>query len=290
MLHRTAVLLISLVAVVGCARPQPADYRASASDVDKLRAAMGGAAAASAGPKELANPTGWATLKGRFRLSGPVSLAPIVVTKDQGVCGNTAPNQSLILGPDNAVQYVLIYLNTKLPALGAPWVHPDYAATANDTVEFDQKKCIFLSHVFPMRSTQKLNVVNSDVVGHNTNIKAFGYDTIIPAGSSNNGAAVKALSEPAPTSCAIHPWMAAYIMATPHPYIAVTDNNGEFEIKNVPAGVELEFRFWHEQTKYITNATDGGKPVTWPKGRKKLTLQNDAVETIDAVLDADKFK
>jgi hypothetical protein len=290
----TAIRFLPLVAfglMLGCARPHAPDYRTDAAAVDTLSQALGSAAAASGGStKVVADPTGWATIKGRFRLSAPVTLTAIAVTKDQAVCGATAPNQAVDLGPDNSLRWVLVYLNTKLPSLEAPWVHPDYGATADDTVEFDQKKCIFLSHVFGMRSTQKLNVLNSDSVGHNTAIKAFGYDTIIPAGSSNSGATVKPLNEPAATACAIHPWMSAFIMATPHPYLAVTDENGEFEIKNIPAGIDLEFRIWQEQVKYVSGGTVNGANESWVKGRKKMKLENDQELVLDVVLDAEKFK
>jgi hypothetical protein len=283
------LLAILPVLATGCARHQSPDYSTSAADITRLASAAGGASAAAV-VEEVANPTGWATVKGKFSLSGPVTLPPIVVTKDPNVCGNTSPNMSVVLGPGNSLQFVLIYLDTKLPTLDDPWVHPSYAETATATVDFDQKQCIFLSHVFGMRSTQKLKVLNSDTVGHNTAIKAFGFDTIIPAGSSSMVDSVKAIKEPAPTACAIHPWMSAFIMATPHPYIAVTDENGEFEIKNVPAGVDLQFKIWQEKVRYVKSATVGGAPTTWPKGTMKVKLENDQVLEVDAVLDAASFQ
>ena len=36
--------------------------------------------------------------------------------------------------------------------------------------------------------------------------------------------------------CDVHPWMFAYIGVVDHPYFAVTDKDGNFTIKNVPAG------------------------------------------------------
>jgi len=285
----TFILLIALAMLAGCARQQTPAYRTSTADITRISSAVGGASAAAA-TKEIANPTGWATLRGKFTMSGAVSLPPITVTKDQQICGNTAPNPAVVLGPNNEVQYVLVYLSTKLPSLDEPWVHPDYADSAKATVNFDQKKCIFLSHVFGMRGTQKLNVLNSDTVTHNTNIPAFNYNSLIAPSSSNDEASTKGLNEPAPVSCSIHPWMSAFIMATPHPYIAVTDEKGEFEIKNIPAGVDLEFRFWEERVKYIPSATVGGAPVTWPKGRMKVKLENDETRELDVVLDAAKFQ
>lgn len=285
--HPIALLLV--LAIAGCSRHQSPDYYTNAGDIARLTSAVGGESAAAA-TKVVADPTGWATVRGKFRMSGPVTLPPISVTKDQQVCGNTAPNPAVVLGPNNEVQFVLVYLSTKLPSLEEPWVHPDYAGSASDTVEFDQEKCIFISHVFGMRSTQTLKVLNSDTVGHNTNIPGFNYNTLIPEKSSNSEARPKPLSEPTGVSCSIHPWMSAFIMATPHPYIAVTDEKGEFEIKNVPAGVDLEFRIWQEKVKYVPTATVNGAPATWPKGRMKVKLENDETKEMEVVLDAAKFQ
>ena len=36
--------------------------------------------------------------------------------------------------------------------------------------------------------------------------------------------------------CDIHPWMSAWVGVLDHPYFAVTDAEGKFEIENLPAG------------------------------------------------------
>lgn len=284
------VLLAGVAALCGCARPLPPDFAPDLQLAGKLRQAIGGDAAAAEGGPAAAEPTGWATVKGRFRLTAPVTLPPISVTKDQAICGTTAPNPAVQLGPDNALQNVLVYLGTKLPSLEEPWVHGDYAADAEKEIPFDQKKCIFLTHVLGMRSTQKLKVLNSDNVGHNTNIPGFNYNSLIPEGSFDSQAGVRGLSEPSAVSCSIHPWMSAFVMATPHPYIAVTDEDGEFEIKNVPAGVPLEFRVWQEKVRYVTGGEVNGESANWPKGRVKVTLEPDQELALDVMLDAAKFQ
>jgi hypothetical protein len=42
--------------------------------------------------------------------------------------------------------------------------------------------------------------------------------------------------KPAEVVCDIHNWMKSYWFALGNPYFAVTDADGNFEIKNVPAG------------------------------------------------------
>jgi hypothetical protein len=45
--------------------------------------------------------------------------------------------------------------------------------------------------------------------------------------------------------CEVHPWMAAYIVVTDHPYHAISDIYGEYELTDIPAGV-YQLKVWHE--------------------------------------------
>jgi hypothetical protein len=45
--------------------------------------------------------------------------------------------------------------------------------------------------------------------------------------------------------CTVHPWMQAYMRVFDHPYFAVTDADGRFEVKLAPAG-KCRVVYWHE--------------------------------------------
>jgi len=47
-----------------------------------------------------------------------------------------------------------------------------------------------------------------------------------------------------------HVWMNAEMMVVPHPYYAVTDEDGNFRLTNVPPG-EYEIEAWHEGWKVV---------------------------------------
>ena len=49
-----------------------------------------------------------------------------------------------------------------------------------------------------------------------------------------------------PFKCDVHGWMNAYANVVAHPFFAVTDDAGGFEIKGLPAGT-YTLEFWHEQ-------------------------------------------
>lgn len=71
--------------------------------------------------------------------------------------------------------------------------------------------------------------------------------------------------------CSIHPWMHAYLIITEHPYSVVTDQEGRFEIRNVPLG-EWEFKLWHERPGYL-RTVHGREKVELKRGLLKVTVQ-----------------
>lgn len=304
---RAGISLVFGVAVavfvlpVGCARKLPPAERVQTTNVTALRTAFGGGATeAATATAAVAEPTGWATLKGTFKLNGsPPAATALAVTKDHEVCapgGKPVLSEELVVDSTGGIKDVLIYLASpgKFPIGDAKWEHADYAANANAILEYDQKNCVFLTHVFAMRSKQKAKVMNSDPVGHNTNVQATGraasINATIPSNSSTTYEPGGESPEPFNVSCAIHPWMSAKMIVRDSPYFAVTKPDGSFEIKNVPAGVPLEFRVWQEKGKFLQDVTVDGKVEKWNKGRMKITLQPDEQKELKVVVDAGVFK
>jgi hypothetical protein len=288
--------------IVGCARPQqPAAY-VNSNNVSALRTALGGSAveASPAGGAAAAEPTGWATIKGSFKIEGaPPPAQVLTVDKDQSVCapgGKQVLSEALVVdSASGGIKDVVIYLTTpaKFPVGDPKWEHPDHAADREATIEFDQKNCVFLTHLLAMRSKQKLKILNSDPVGHNTNISGGGRATAtnanIPSSAYSMYEPGGESPEPFGVACNIHPWMSARILVRDSPYFAVTKADGTFEIPNVPAGVPLEFRVWQEASKFLQDVTVNGKPEKWSKGRIKLALTPDEPKQLDVVVAANVF-
>jgi hypothetical protein len=301
--NRTAWLVLIAAAVAGCARPVPPAERVNDATVQVLRTAFGGGAAetsASAAPVAMAEPTGWATLKGSFKLGGAApQRTPLRIEKDHEVC---APGGRQVLSEDlvvdsatQGIKDVVIYLTgpAKFPVGNEKWEHPDYAAAREATLDFDQKNCVFLTHMFVMRSKQKARVLNSDPVGHNTNIQGGGragaINATIPSNESATYVPGGEAPEPFAVSCSIHPWMSAAMIVRDSPYFAVTKPDGSFEIANVPAGVPLEFRVWQEKAKFLQDVKVNGNAEKWNRGRVKMTLQPGETKALDVVVDGAAF-
>ncbi|MGL4555702.1 MAG: hypothetical protein ACRC33_31425 [Gemmataceae bacterium] len=145
---------------------------------------------------------------------------------------------------------------------------PTPEALKGKGVEIDQPCCAFIPRHTVILAGQKLVVKNSSPIAHNIKISggADGPDLNIalPAGAKLDVGEVKARSFPiVPYSCSIHAWMSGYLMPLPSPYYAVTDAEGRFEIKDVPAG-EYRLVGWHEKIGWIfpgANAAARNVPV-----------------------------
>ncbi len=295
------VLGLGLLLLAGCQRKltEPSSY--TEGNVALLRTAMKGDEAAGGGPvAPAAQPTGWATLRGKFTLTGspppPTRINIPQNHSDLQICapgGQPVYANDLVIGPDGGLKNVVVYLFTKYPDGDPLWEHPEVVASKENPPPFDQKNCVFLTHVFTMQSTATLQVLNSDPTGHNTNISGGGgarpNNFTVPAGGSATYSPGGESSEPFGVTCNIHPWMAAYGLVRNSPYFVVSNEQGEFELKNLPAGVPLELRIWQEKSRFIPQATITGKHDKFNKGRLQLKLENDEERQLEFVLAASDF-
>ncbi len=274
---RWAVAWASLGAVaVGCGRPADLGPVANPVAVADIRKALGGASGEQGAAEATATGTGWATIKGRFTYAGdPPAMPPYPVNKDPEVCaaGGKAPTQEFLLVDDanHGLANVVIYPRT------VSRVH-DSAKVGDQPVAFDQKECVFLTHVLAFGVGQPVEIKNSDPVGHNTKVEGQNsINATVPAGGAVPYKAQKEEASPAPVHCSIHPWMSAWMLPRKNAYVAVTKPDGSFEIANLPAGEKLEMQVWHENAgvrgELVVDSPEA-KELKWnKKGRFTVTLE-----------------
>lgn len=147
----------------------------------------------------------------------------------------------------------------------------------NGITLFENRSCRFIPQTAAAAVGSTLEIQNSDPILHNTHVRKnnrFG-DTIInvvqPAG-------VKVIRKPMPepgimdVRCDAHPFMRASIHLFEHPYFAVTDDLGRFELTRVPAGT-YRLQIWHEllgsREKTITVPATGDATVELEVGLEK---------------------
>jgi uncharacterized membrane protein/plastocyanin len=133
-----------------------------------------------------------------------------------------------------------------------------FADIPSEVVELDQRGCLYSPRVIATRVGQKVTFINSDKLFHNIrsvtqNNKSFN----IPMPKKDQRITM-VFDKPEvfmQSKCSVHPWMGAYIAVIDHPFFSVTNDKGEFIIKNLTPG-NYTMEVWHEvfgtQTKVIT--------------------------------------
>ena len=205
----------------------------------------------------------WGAIKGQVVFGGDAVPAPAVVnvTTDKAHCLSKGPllgEEYVIDKGSKGVKWVMIWLTDPANPKAALPIHPTLKNPPK-VVSFDQPCCAFEPHAMFVIEGQKVEAKNSATVPHNVNIQGGtlnpNLNQIIPAGKTLEVEGWKATTTPVPISCTVHPWMNMKIRVVNHPYFAVTDDKGNYEIKNAPAG-KWNLVTWHEGQGYGA----GGKP------------------------------
>ena len=216
-----------------------------------------------------ADADGWGTLKGRIVWDGDLPMIETIkVDKDLEHClskGDIKSDQ-WVIGKDKGIRWVLVWLIPD-PASGVKTlpIHPALKQPKEKTVILDQPCCMFIPHVLAVREGQELVVKNSAPVAHNVNwtghpLSNPSGNVLIPAGKEYTITGLKGQRLPMPVACNIHPWMRSHVGIYNHPYFAVTDENGGFEIKDAPAG-KHRLMIWHESGYLGGSSGSKGKEV-----------------------------
>jgi hypothetical protein len=193
-----------------------------------------------AGAYEAIEVTDGGTIKGKVTYQGEIATKKIIPTKDKEVCGDIRDDPLVVVGADKGVQDAVVYLKDvqKGKALPAPATKP----------EIVNRNCRFEPHVqaIPVGS---IVIVNSDPVLHNTH-GFLGKQTVFNQALPMKGMHIeKPIKKPGMmrVECDAHGWMLGWVYGAEHPYYAVTQKDGTFEIRDVPAG-SYTLVTWQEYT------------------------------------------
>jgi plastocyanin len=224
--------------------------------------------AAPAGPS--VDPATAGTVTATVKFEGPAP-APhmITITGDpKCVSENGAPqraDESLIVGENQVLQNVFVYVKDGLGAFGFP--------IPTEPVVLDQDKCRYTPRVLGVRVGQSLQIRNSDPLLHNVRSngvinQSFNKSTPLEGVSFNHTFATKEVM--VPFKCDVHGWMSAYVGVIDHPYFGTTAPDGKVVLGNLPPGT-YTIEAWHEalgtRTQQVTIAAKESKDVSFTFAR-----------------------
>ena len=224
---------------------------------------------------------GWGTLKGQIVVTGDVPEMPdepIENHPDKAIClvdGKVPKDDNIVVAEDGGLRDVYVMMYTKGKGEDAP-VHESYSSDDEaQEISIDNVKCRFVPHALFVKTGQSVLLKNSDSVGHNCHITTFNneHNVNLPAGGDVEITLEKADKVPGQVKCDVHKWMDGVVLVRDNPYVVITDADGKFEIKNVPAG-EWEFQFWHKKAGYMKKLESGNYKFG-RKGEAEVTIAAD---------------
>jgi plastocyanin len=178
------------------------------------------------------------TISGTVKYDG-TAPAPkkVEVTKDKEVCGLKPHfDEDLIVSSSGGIANAVVVLK-------------DAKGTATPgQVKFDQKGCDYSPHVLAFPAGSTVDIMNDDGILHNIHT----YSKVNPPFNMAQPKFKKEIQqkidkpEIIKVSCDAHGWMHGWWYVTDTPYFAVTDDNGNFTIKDVPPG-NYTIEVWQEK-------------------------------------------
>jgi plastocyanin len=168
--------------------------------------------------------------------------------------------EEIVVGAGNGLANVFVYVKEG--------VSGTYPAPATPVV-LDQKGCAYRPHVFGVMTGQPIDILNSDDTLHNVHAipevnKAFNQGMPVPGSKVS-----KSFTKPevmVRIKCDVHGWMSSWAGVLPHPFFAVSGEDGSFTIKGLPAGTYV-IEAWHEklgtQTQKVTVGENEAKSAAF---------------------------
>lgn len=153
-------------------------------------------------------------------------------------CAEVRTSEALLVSESGGIQNTVVWLE-------GDFENKYTSETAMPVL--DQKACRFEPHVFIVPAGEKFQVKNTDPVAHD--IRGFAGAKMLFR--FEMGAGDKPVNQTFEKPgiyllrCGFHTWMHAIAVSAPHAYYAVSDSEGRFTLKDVPAG-SYKVRLWHE--------------------------------------------
>jgi Polysaccharide lyase family 4, domain II len=192
---------------------------------------------------EVINVNNGGTISGTVKWVGPTPRIPsVTITKDAPICDPQAHKvrdlERLVIGPQGGIANTVVFLqdisrgkSLQLPA---------------QRRFLDQKSCRYEPHILLVPAGEELQMKSSDATLHTVHMEgAATYNLPFPF---PNQVVSREMHTPGLVSLKCnggHTWMNAEMFVVSHPYYAVTDGSGRFELADVPPG-EYTLAAWHE--------------------------------------------
>jgi plastocyanin len=185
------------------------------------------------------------TVKGNVRYAGaPIEKKKSSVTIDQYVCGKEKEAEDLLLSSNNGIRNAIVALHGVPTNTKREWKLPP--------AKMDQKQCSFTPRVVIVPVGGTVEFLNSDRLLHN--VRSNGKENPPFNRAQPHARSISFVfkqPELLRVDCDLHSWMRGWVMIVEHPFYAVTNDQGEFVLENVPSG-KYTLEVWQERLGKVT--------------------------------------
>ena len=203
----------------------------------------------------IAAPSWGETIKGAVRYVGaPLERKKVAVTIDQYICGKEKEPEDLMLSSNNGIRNAVVSLQNLPAGAKGDWNLPP--------AKMDQKQCSFVPRVVVVPMGGTVEFLNSDRLLHN--VRSSGKENPPFNRAQPHGRAISFVfkqPEVLRVDCDLHSWMRGWVVVAEHPFYAITNDQGEFILDNVPRG-KYTLQFWQESLGNVTQDVTVGKGTT----------------------------
>ncbi len=199
----------------------------------------------------------WPTIKGRIAFKGAniPKREVILAARKRDCCrnGDLYSEEWIVNATNRGIKDTVIWLAPDIKDRKAAFpresIHPKLLKEKVSDVKMLIMDCHFIPNVLAVREGASIEFTNLQQEAATHAVKMYpkanpDFVQLILIGEARKTEALKKEPSAIPVSCALHSWMHAYIRVFDHPYFAVTDSDGNFEIKLAPKG-KFRLYIWH---------------------------------------------
>src|SRR5438552_15609644 len=181
-----------------------------------------------------------AAIKGKVVFFGAVHTAKKVgITIGHYVSCTAKDAGDLVLSPHKELRNAVVWIDNPPANAAAP--------AQTEKIEMDQNGCVFIPRIVIVPAGGTVDFLNSDRLLHKIRASP-------KLNASFNRTQPKSRTIPITfdkpeivrINCELHSWMLGWVVVGAHPFYAITGEDGQFTLDNLPPG-QYKLQEWHER-------------------------------------------